>query len=65
MEHEIPALETAATKGGPDVWPMPASMMGCLIPRSSVRGVLIDMVFDMTEKVRTTAKKKPRLLLWR
>lgn len=36
-----PALETAAARGPPDVRAMPASRMGCWIPRRVVRGVVI------------------------
>ena len=36
-----PALETAAARGPPDVRAMPASMMGCLMPRRVHSGVVI------------------------
>ena len=38
-----PAFETAAANGAPDVWPIPASRMGCWMPNNCVIGVVIDM----------------------
>ncbi len=37
-------LLTAAAREAPDVCPMPASKMGCLMVRSCVSGVVRDMV---------------------
>lgn len=39
MTPRPPALETAAARSGPAATFMPASMMGCLSPKSSVRSV--------------------------
>ena len=41
MTPRPPALLTAAASSGPAATFMPASMMGCLIPNSSVIGVEI------------------------
>jgi hypothetical protein len=48
-----PALDTAAASGPPDVRAMPASMMGYLMPRSLVSGVLRDGVEDMIAYARS------------
>lgn len=39
MTPRPPALETAAARAPPETRAMPASRMGCWIPRSVVRGV--------------------------
>lgn len=41
MQPIPPAFDTAAANGPPEVLAMPASMIGCLIPRILQRGVVI------------------------
>jgi len=44
MTPRPPALDTAAARRPPEVRAMPARMIGCLMPRRVVRGVVIGPV---------------------